>query len=498
VKSTNNRPITDQNDFKVFPFARDLYVIFAQHIRQASYSTHRTRAKESNIRLLIPAFAAAIALAGCSDTTTPTGPAEPAAKGIRSSITKSSTTAAGLRDRNVQPVTFKVRIENVSGTFANSASGAFNTPVGASAPGALTPGNSYAFSFAAGPGAKLSLATMFVQSNDLFYGAQGIDLFDGDTPLSGDITAQIGLWDAGSEVNQEPGTGADQAPRQAAADTGTSEGGNVQLVDDGFTYPATSDNISVTIAHSGETFTVTIENLAASSTPLAPGVFAVHADGNPLYDNGSADRGDGLEALAEDGDPSALAAALAADTGLASPLAPGVFVVHRSSAPLFTNNSPDRGEGLEALAEDGNAAILGASLAAGKSGVFNTPVGADAPGALLPGNAYEFSVTARPGYWLSFATMLVQSNDLFYAPGMGGIALFSSAGTPLSGDITDMIQLWDAGTEVNQAPGVGADQAPRQSGPDTGAAEGGNVQLVSDQFSYPSVGSIVKVTVEVQ
>lgn len=448
------------------------------------------------MRLLIPIFAVA-ALVGCSDSNNPAGPAAPAAKGTRSSITVSSTVAGGVRDRNVQPTSFSVRIENVAASHAYSASGVFNTPVGATAPGALLPGNSYSFSFAAGPGSLLSFATMFVQSNDLFYGAQGIALFDGNTPVTGDITAQIGLWDAGSEVNQEPGIGADQAPRQSGANTGAAEGGNVRLVDDGFSYPTVSANIRVSLTHSGETFTATIENLAASSTPLAPGVYAVHSSGNPLYDSGSPDRGAGLEALAEDGNPAALAAVLAADTGLASPLAPGVFIVHRNAAPLFSSNSPDRGLGLAELAEDGNPAPLAAALG-GNSGVFNTPVGAAGPGALLPGSAYEFSVTAKAGDRLSFATMFVQSNDLFYAPSTAGIALFNASGAPIAGDITSQISLWDAGSETNQAPGVGADQAPRQAAANTGADEGGNVRLVDDGFSYPSVGSIVKVTITVQ
>ncbi|MFT5376006.1 MAG: hypothetical protein ACI906_002839 [Candidatus Latescibacterota bacterium] len=449
------------------------------------------------MRLLIPIFAAA-ALVGCSDSSTPTGPAEPAAKGTRSNITVSSTVAGGLRDRNVQPTSFKVRIENIAASHANSASGAFNTPVGASAPGALLPGNSYSFSFAAGPGSMLSFATMFVQSNDLFYGAQGISLFEGTTAIAGDITAQVGLWDAGSEVNQEPGVGADQAPRQSGANTGAAESGNVRLVNDGFTYPNVSDNIRVSLSHSGETFTVTVENLAASNTPLAPGVYAVHTSGNPLYDSGSPDRGLGLAALAEDGNPADLAAALAAATGLSSPLAPGVFIAHRNSAPLFSNGSTDRGLGLAALAEDGNPADLAAALTNANSGVFNTPVGASGPGALLPGSAYEFSVTAKAGDRLSFATMFVQSNDLFYAPSAAGIALFDGSGIPLSGDITSHISLWDAGSEVNQAPGAGADQAPRQASANTGTTEGGNVRLVDDDFSYPSVGSIIRVTIAVQ
>ena len=34
--------------------------------------------------------------------------------------------------------------------------------------------------------------------------------------------------------------------------------------------------------------------------------------------------------------------------------------------------------------------------------------------------------------------------------------------------MSDRVYLWDAGTEVDQTPGEGADQAPRQAGPNTG------------------------------
>jgi len=89
------------------------------------------------------------------------------------------------------------------------------------------------------------------------------------------------------------------------------------------------------------------------------------------------------------------------------------------------------------------------------SGVFNTPVGATQPGPLLPGNAYEFNFSATPGFKLSFATMFVPSNDFFYGPDENGIDLFDASGNQISGDITSMIQLWDAGTEINQEPGLG-------------------------------------------
>ena len=95
---------------------------------------------------------------------------------------------------------------------------------------------------------------------------------------------------------------------------------------------------SVTVTPSGEgRFQVTIHNASDTSmglqTPFAPGVFVVHTGGEPLYTEGSPDRGDGLEALAEDGNPSLLAAALETE-GMAS----GVFAVPDGAsdpAPAF-------------------------------------------------------------------------------------------------------------------------------------------------------------------
>lgn len=185
-------------------------------------------------------------------------------------------------------------------------------------------------------------------------------------------------------------------------------------------------------------------------------------------------------------------------------LAPGVWVVHKDAAPLFRTGSADAGLGLEALAEDGNPADLAAALAdkatmdamgpVRASGVFNTPDGSDAPGPLAPGSAYVFTVDAEPGAHLAFATMYVQSNDLFYAPDEAGIALFDADGNPVNGDVTDQVALWDAGTEANEEPGVGANQAPRQAGPDTGDDEMGVVRLVDDGFTYPKGNLVITVT----
>jgi hypothetical protein len=189
----------------------------------------------------------------------------------------------------------------------------------------------------------------------------------------------------------------------------------------------------------------------------------------------------------------------AAQAALTTSFGPGVWVVHTAADPLFSAGQADRGQGLEALAEDGDPSGLAASVVSqtgvSAGGVFDTPVGATEPGTLLPGQAYEFTVEAVPGDMLSLATMFVQSNDLFYAPDGQGIALFNSDGTPVSGDVTGQIQLWDAGTEVNQQPGLGPDQAPRQAGLDSGPDENGVVHIVSDEFTYPDTSATILVTI---
>ena len=166
---------------------------------------------------------------------------------------------------------------------------------------------------------------------------------------------------------------------------------------------------------------------------------------------------------------------------------------------LFTSGSPDRGEGLEALAEDGNPGGLAQALAGNDrvsaSEAFAVPEGADGPGPLPPGGAYVFSFSASAGDRLSFAMMFVHSNDLFFAPGEEGIDLFGEDGSAIMGDITSMVQLWYAGTEINQPLGVGLDQAPRQSGPNTGAPDPDNTVRLATGGHIPAVDRVIRVTI---
>ena len=178
--------------------------------------------------------------------------------------------------------------------------------------------------------------------------------------------------------------------------------------------------------------------------------------------------------------------------------APGVWVLHSEAGPLFTSGEADRDEGLEALAEDGDPTALAASLLAKglTSGNFDTPVCADSPRPLQSREFYEFEVTASPDNpYLSFASMLVQSNDLFLAPVENGIALFDEDGKAIGAqNVTGKLLLWDAGTEANEEPGVGPNQAPRQSDENVGPAdEIATVHPVDDKFQYPEIANLVRV-----
>jgi len=172
-------------------------------------------------------------------------------------------------------------------------------------------------------------------------------------------------------------------------------------------------------------------------------------------------------------------------TTIAAPIAPGAFAVIEADMPVLIPGEPAPSPALEGLAEAGDAEPMMEYLEDLK--------GVRSAGLLVLGQS--FKVTARPGDRLFFATMFVQSNDLFYAPDGGSIGLFDESGEPVIGDITDRIVLWDAGTEVNEVPGVGPNQAPRQTMADAGPEEGGVVRPVDDGFDYPPVASVIQVMV---
>lgn len=177
-----------------------------------------------------------------------------------------STSSMEMEEEEVMD--FQVEVQNVNVPTPMLKSGTFSSPgagdLGPDVP-ALFPGESASFTFTAPPstlpplggsGMHLNVATMFVQSNDLFYtfSPEGLDLFDENgNPVSGDVTSQPVLYDAGTEVDEEPGVGPTQKPRQGptAVDVGPDEDEVLNLIDNAptndFTYPPTDQVIRVTV-----------------------------------------------------------------------------------------------------------------------------------------------------------------------------------------------------------------------------------------------------------
>ena len=397
------------------------------------------------------------------------------------------------------PTTFKLRIENIapwtvlkSGTHATRTDGTMG-PIG--------PGQAYEIPFTAGKNQKVSFVSMLGQSNDWFFGpsAQGIALYDADgNPRSGDVTSEIYVWDAGTEIDQEPAVGDATGPKQPNPEYGAADPnatvrrlGQIVTLTNGstFTLPAISSMIRVTLVPgANRQFTLRIQNVSTATTlqtsagpsgvGISPPVWAVHIADKPLFEEGMADRNQGLEFIAESGRNATLGAAMRALSGPATPISPGVYALHHDSEPLYALGLPDLGIGLEWLAENGNPMPLLDTLKTNArtaqlltTGAFDTPIGADKAGAARPGNAFEITVTAQPGERLSWVSMFGMSNDWFFATRPEGIALFDEFGAPVRGDVSRSIAIYDAGTEVDQELAIGADTGPQQAAPNTGAAD---------------------------
>src|SRR4051794_121037 len=153
-------------------------------------------------------------------------------------------------------------------------------------------------------------------------------------------------------------------------------------------------------------------------------------------------------------------------SGPPPPLPPGVAYAGKEASPFFTLGKP-ASKGLQMQAEAG----------------MPDGIAAEVKGAVKFGRNEPVTVTAKPGDRFTFAVMFGQSNDLFYAPKGGSMALFDKAGRPILGDRTAEVALYDAGTEVNQVPGVGPDQGPRQKTWRQGELEHGTVWPVRDAWT---------------
>lgn len=329
-------------------------------------------------------------------------------------------------------------VDGLGGVFQ---SGVFDTPVDGAGPAPIMPGESYTIEFTAEPESRLGLASMMVASNDVFWatGPAGVSLFLGNgDPVDRDITSFLNMYDGGSEANQPPGGGFYQPQPGGDPNVGPDESGVVSMRDESTRAIVAARrlmDVSVELLTNEDNteflgYEFTFENISGdtggSITPLSPIAYALHDDTVALITpGGAASDLAGLEALAEDGDATELAATLTA---------------------------------------------LGAVADAGVAG----PV---AGGPILPGDTVTFTVLPDIGSeLLSIGTMVVRSNDAVIAMHPEGVALLGPnedgdivprSPSTIANEILASIEVWDVGTEANETPGAGANQ-PEIGGPATG------------------------------
>ncbi|HAV65585.1 MAG TPA: hypothetical protein DCY13_24815, partial [Verrucomicrobiales bacterium] len=148
----------------------------------------------------------------------------------------------------------------------------------------------------------------------------------------------------------------------------------------------------------------------------------------------------------------------------------GTFDTYNQGSPAST--------GLERLAEDGDTGPLSADFTASATGATQGTLNAIGP--IPPGGkvSKRFSLDPQSSLarYFSYASMIIPSNDAFVANGKPTAhQIFDAGGGFLGADfVIQGSAVLDAGTEVN-------DELPAntaffgQSAPDTGTAQGGNV-----------------------
>jgi hypothetical protein len=161
-------------------------------------------------------------------------------------------------------------------------------------------------------------------------------------------------------------------------------------------------------------------------------------------------------------------------------LTPVWLGVHDGSFDLFDSGSP-ASTALERLAEDGDT--MGLSSLFNMSGAGS--VDGTAPGPMVqiaPGQSasmiFDLNPLAAASRYLSYASMVIPSNDAFIANGNPlAIPVFDAMGNFVGGSfIVTGSMVWDAGTEVN-------DEIPMNTAflgqmmPNTGTTEGGVVMM---------------------
>lgn len=186
-------------------------------------------------------------------------------------------------------------------------------------------------------------------------------------------------------------------------------------------------------------------------------------------------------------------------------LTPFWLGVHNGTFDLYDNGVSAAGfGGLESLAEDGDTAGLSTRFATeqgGTGGVDATLAGPAGPPPIDPGETASLILSiSNPtiNRYLSYASMIVPSNDAFIANGNPlARPIFDAAGNFLGADFTVLgSAVLDAGTEVDNETSVAFLAGPNgQTGPNQGANQNG---VVSSHLGFNgSVGNPAGVPVNI-
>ncbi|WP_207423896.1 spondin domain-containing protein [Desertivirga brevis] len=396
-----------------------------------------------------------------------------------------------------------VTVENVLDSKPLVESGTFQ---GSGTPPVIFPGQAVSIQFSAAKGQAISFATMYGWSNDLFFAPAnpGIAVYDASgNAIEGDVSSQVKLWDNGTRVNQVPGANVNHPGVQESKVVTEVRGMDAQ----GNAYLPASSLVKATLKYNGNSlFTLTLQNISGGSsneTPLSPGVWSVSyvAGGqllnpSPLYSAGMS-AANGLTSLAETGNNVPLKDYLTSITGIFTPLSPVLLVVyHGVENPVYKLGMPDRGQGLKALAQKGNADTLAAYLK-GKPGIKAVYVlKAPSTTVLLPvigsqsGGKVSQEINVSEGDRVAIATMYGFSNDWFFASSENGID------ANFKGDVSSLIKLFDNGTALNEFPGASISQFNLTGTP---LKESLPIALVPNPNMFntlPEVANMIKVTLK--
>lgn len=322
----------------------------------------------------------------------------------------------------------------------------FDTPVGGMRPENIGPPKRYEFLIAAKPSFPfLSLSSMVGFTNDVNLmldtnGRSGFSLFREDgTPKTDEDLRQVvmhwDVWDQGTEINEVNGIGPHQPDAPSGLNVGPSDVGVVRVYED-VERPIDPANSAFAVelenvkdAPEGTVRLTIVNNSNApglTPTALGPVVVFAHDPSFSMFELGTADKGQGLETLAEDGDPSSLIASLSKHPGYGS---------HARSG--------------------------------------DTQIG--------PGQRVSIEIRLTSDHpEISCATMYVESNDTFLTfvspHGQSGLRLHGQSDEYLARSLATSVQLVESGTEWNEAIGKGKNQGARQRNPGQGEPDKGVVR----------------------